>query len=74
MEQIDNILLDIIKSRARWNKKIHMRISEIQALASSRFPGFNPPGDGIVRSVDRLMRRRQLRWCKVKDDDIWVLP
>ena len=74
MEEIDHIMLDIVKSRARWDRKVHMRISEIQALASSRFPGCNPSGDTIVRSIDRLVRRRQLRWCKVKDDDVWVLP
>ena len=74
MLEIDEVVFDIVRSRARWNKQLHLRVTEIQRLASARFPGCGATGERIVRAIDRLHRRGQLRWARVRDDDVYVLP
>jgi len=72
MDTIDGRILDVLRSRASWNRgNCSMSVPELADILTSRFPKDDRPTREQVRStVRRLARSYKLRWARIDERDV----
>ena len=75
MYVLDARILNVLKSRAAWQKgKVYMGMSELQNLVSCRFPQDGRPARRDIRAaIRRLTRIRCLSWAITTNEGIVYL-
>ena len=75
MTRVDQLVLDVLRSRAAWQKgKAHIPMNEVAELLALRHPGEPRPTSGdIVQAVQRLRNRRALTWAAINTGQIYFI-
>ena len=75
MTRVDQLVLDVLQSRAAWQKgTAHIGINEVGELLARRHPGEpRPTSAEIVQAVQQLRGWRLLQWARTNGREIFFI-